>query len=194
MIGIIDYGAGNTASVENVLLQLGYDFKVVKTEFEIINCEKIILPGVGEASFAIKRLHLNNLVNYLRIIKKPLLGICLGMQLLADSSQEGNVKCLGIIDSEVKKFQGDIKIPHMGWNSIEIKSESKLLQGIESGTYFYFANSFYLPVNKFTVATTNYLFDFTSVAEKENYYGVQFHPEKSGENGIRIIKNFVELC
>lgn len=194
MIGIIDYGAGNTASVENVLLQLGYDFKVVKTEFEIINCEKIILPGVGEASFAIKRLHLNNLVNYLRIIKKPLLGICLGMQLLADSSQEGNVKCLGIIDSEVKKFQGDIKIPHMGWNSIEIKSESKLLQGIESGTYFYFANSFYLPVNKFTVATTNYLFDFTSVVEKENYYGVQFHPEKSGENGIRIIKNFVELC
>lgn len=194
MIGIIDYGAGNTASVENVLSQLGFNYKVVKTELEILNCQKIILPGVGEASFAIRRLHLNNLVNYLRIIKKPLLGICLGMQLLAESSEEGNVKCLGIIDCEVKKFQGDLKIPHMGWNSIEIKSESKLLHGIETGSYFYFAHSYYMEINQYAVATTNYLVDFSSVIEKENYFGVQFHPEKSGEKGIQVIKNFVELC
>jgi glutamine amidotransferase len=194
MIGIIDYGAGNTASVENVLLQLQKEFKIVKTEFDIINCDKIILPGVGEASSAIRKLTLNNLVNYLRVTKKPLLGICLGMQLLCEKSEEGNVNCLGIIPCVVKKFEGKMKIPHMGWNSVDIKSESKLMNGISSGSYFYFAHSYYLPLNQYTKATVEYPDEISAVVEKENYFGVQFHPEKSGENGIRLIKNFIELC
>ena len=194
MIGIIDYGAGNTASVENVLIQLQQDYRIVKTESDVMNCEKLILPGVGEASYAIKRLNMNNLINFLRVTKKLVLGICLGMQLLCEKSEEGNAKCLGIIPCDARKFQGNIKIPHMGWNSIQIKSKSKLMEGIDSESYFYFAHSYYVPLNEYTTVTVDYSTQISAVVQKDNYFGVQFHPKKSGENGIKLIKNFIELC
>jgi len=194
MIGLIDYGAGNTASIENVLKQLNVKYAIVKTEYELMNCDKIILPGVGDAQFAMKRLNLNNLVNFLRVIKKPILGICLGMQLLCNKSQEGDTVCLGIIDCNAIKFSGDMKIPHMGWNNVNINSESILFNGIANNTHFYFANSYYVPLVEETIGVAEYTVKFSSAIQKNNYYGVQFHPEKSGEAGVKLIKNFVELC
>mgnify|MGYP005845912575 CR=1 FL=1 len=194
MIGLIDYGAGNTASVENVLKQLNVSYKIIKTEYDTLQCEKIILPGVGEAKYAMKRLAMNNLVNFLRIIKKPILGICLGMQLFCKKSEESETACLGIVDCDVIKFSHELKIPHMGWNAVKFIGESKLLTGIPDNSYFYFAHSYYLPILDSTKGTTEYSLRFSSVIEKDNYYGVQFHPEKSGEYGIKLIKNFLELC
>jgi len=194
MIGLIDYGAGNTASIENVLKQLNVKYAIVKTEYELMNCDKIILPGVGDAQFAMKRLNLNNLVNFLRVIKKPILGICLGMQLLCNKSQEGDTVCLGIIDCNAIKFSGDMKIPHMGWNNVNINSESILFNGIANNTHFYFANSYYVPLVEETIGVAEYTVKFSSAIQKNNYYVVQFHPEKSGEAGVKLIKNFVELC
>jgi len=114
--------------------------------------------------------------------------------LLCEKSEEGNAKCLGIIPCDAIKFQGNIKIPHMGWNSIQIKSKSKLMEGIDSESYFYFAHSYYVPLNEYTTVTVDYSTQISAVVQKDNYFGVQFHPEKSGENGIKLIKNFIELC
>jgi glutamine amidotransferase len=195
MIALIDYGAGNTASVANALTELRTDYIITNRESEICNAEKIIFPGVGGASFAIKKLNLYNLINALRIIKKPFLGICLGMQLMCDESEEGNVKCLGIFPGTCKLFTApNIKVPHMGWNKVEFIKGSKLFEGIKSGEYYYFAHSYYVPENEMTSAKTRHGNYFTAVMEKENYYGVQFHPEKSGPMGIKILKNFVEKC
>jgi glutamine amidotransferase len=194
MIAVIDYGAGNVASVANALSQLNKDYKISNNELEICKADKIIFPGVGEASYAIKQLHLLNLFSLLRIIKKPMLGICLGMQLMMDSSTEGNVTCLGIFPGVVQKFDSTkTKVPHMGWNDIKLLKESKLFDGIKNGERFYFANSFYVPVNNFTTSITNNNIDFSASLEKDNFYGVQFHPEKSGEAGLKILKNFCEL-
>jgi glutamine amidotransferase len=194
MIAVIDYGAGNVASVANALSQLNKDYKISNNELEICKADKIIFPGVGEASYAIKQLHLLNLFSLLRIIKKPMLGICLGMQLMMDSSTEGNVTCLGIFPGVVQKFDSTkTKVPHMGWNDIKLLKESKLFDGIKNGERFYFANSFYVPVNNFTTSITNNNIDFSASLEKDNFYGVQFHPEKSGDAGLKILKNFCEL-
>ena len=196
MIALIDYGSGNVASVANVLTELKQDFKITSNEVEICKANKIIFPGVGEASFAIRQLHVLNLFSALRMIKKPMLGICLGMQLMADHSTEGNVACLGIFPVSVEKFDpSKTKVPHMGWNDVDIKYASKLFSGIESGEKFYFANSYYIPLNGCTTTVTdnNGIF-FSSAMEKENYYGVQFHPEKSGDAGLKLLKNFIELC
>lgn len=195
MIALIDYGAGNVASVANVLTELGEKFIITKSEGEIISSDKVIFPGVGEASYAVRQLHLTNLFTVLRICKKPMLGICLGMQLMAESSKEGNVKCLGIFSGAAEKFDaGKTKVPHMGWNDIDIKKESRIFTGIKNNENFYFAHSYYLPLNDLTTSVCNNLFDFSASMEKENFFGVQFHPEKSGEAGIKIIKNFIELC
>lgn len=194
MIAVIDYGAGNVASVANALSQLNKDYKISNNELEICKADKIIFPGVGEASYAIKQLHLLNLFSLLRIIKKPMLGICLGMQLMMDSSTEGNVTCLGIFPGVVQRFDSTkTKVPHMGWNDIKLLKESKLFDGIKNGERFYFANSFYVPVNNFTTSITNNNIDFSASLEKDNFYGVQFHPEKSGDAGLKILKNFCEL-
>ncbi len=194
MIAIIEYGAGNTASVANALNRLEKKFLITNQETEILKSDKIIFPGVGEASFAIRQLHKNNLINVLRLVKKPLLGICLGMQLLAEFSKEGNVACLGLISGTAEKFdQSKVTVPHMGWNEIKIIKQSNLFNGINSGEYFYFANSFYLPVNEFTTSSANHEVDFSASIEKENFYGVQFHPEKSGEAGLKLLQNFTEL-
>ncbi len=195
MIAVIDYGAGNTQSVLNVLEDLKVDYVVTNREIDINKSEKIIFPGVGEASFAIKKLHLCNLFTMLRVIKKPLLGICLGMQVMCEKSEEGNIAGLGIIPVTAKKFdENKTKVPHMGWNKVSYIKESKLFYDIPENSYFYFANSFYIPLNEFSIAKTENGIDFTTAIEKENFYGVQFHPEKSGPAGTQLIKNFIELC
>ncbi|MCL5029989.1 MAG: imidazole glycerol phosphate synthase subunit HisH [Bacteroidetes bacterium] len=195
MIALIDYGAGNVASVANALTELKQDFKITCNEIEICRADKVIFPGVGEASFAIRQLHMLNLFSVLRMVKKPLLGICLGMQLMVDHSTEGNVACLGIFPGTAEKFDSaKTKVPHMGWNDIEIKSESKLFTNIKSGERFYFANSYYVPVCEYTTSITDNNINFTSSIEKGNFYGVQFHPEKSSDAGLQLLKNFVDLC
>jgi glutamine amidotransferase len=195
MIALIDYGAGNVASVANALSELGHNFTITNKENEICMADKVIFPGVGEASFAIKQLHKLNLYSFLRIIKRPILGVCLGLQLMADFSTEGNITCLGIFPGNVLKFDPEkVKVPHMGWNDIHFKKESKLFAGIKEGERFYYANSYYLPVNEFTTSYSTNSIDFAASMEKDNYYGVQFHPEKSSDAGLRVLKNFVELC
>ncbi|MDF1610681.1 MAG: imidazole glycerol phosphate synthase subunit HisH [Stygiobacter sp.] len=195
MIAVIDYGAGNTKSVTNVLDELKVEYIVTSREIDINKSKKIIFPGVGEASFAIRKLHLNNLFTLLRITKKPLLGICLGMQLLADETEEGNTTCLGIIPTICKKFENEsLKIPQMGWNKVKVIKENPLFEDIGNDSYFYFANSYYMPMNEFTTASSNYGIDFTASIQKDNFFGVQFHPEKSGEAGIKLLKNFIEKC
>ncbi len=195
MIALIDYGAGNIESVANVIEELKYPFIISGKESDLLKAEKIIFPGVGEASSAVKKLHMSNLFTMLRITKKPLLGICLGMQLLCDKSSEGNVACLGVIPVTAQKFNAAlVKVPHIGWNKVFINTQSKLFNEIENGEYFYFAHSYYVPQNDFSIAETNYGISFSSSVEKGNYYGVQFHPEKSAAAGIKLIKNFIELC
>ena len=195
MIALIDYGAGNTASIANVLDELKYEYIITNHECDLVNASKIIFPGVGEASFAIKKLHMTNLFTMLRINKKPILGICLGMQLMCDKSKEGNVTGLAIFPIDTEKFdESKVKVPHMGWNQVKFSKQSNLFNGIMDEEHFYFANSFYVPVGEHTTTICNYGIDFTSSMEKDNYYGIQFQPEKSGQAGIQLIKNFVEIC
>jgi glutamine amidotransferase len=157
--------------------------------------EKIIFPGVGEASFAIKRMHEKNIFSYLQGLKKPLLGICLGMQLMCEHSDEGNVDGLGIFPLTAVKFDSaDTKVPHIGWNTVHYKSGNKLFNDIKQDEFFYFANSYYAPVDKLTIAASENHVSFSASLEKENYYGVQFHPEKSSESGLKILSNFIKYC
>ncbi|RJP61797.1 MAG: imidazole glycerol phosphate synthase subunit HisH [Ignavibacteriales bacterium] len=194
MIALIDYGAGNTASVANALKALNTEFFLTNAEFNICKADKVIFPGVGEASFTIKQLHRYNLINLLRIFRRPVLGICLGMQLFADKSTEGNVNCLGVVPGTVDKFDSSKStVPHMGWNEVNQHKETKLFNGIKNGEYFYFAHSYYFPLNEWTTGIANHGIEFSASVEKDNYYGVQFHPEKSGDAGLMLLKNFVEL-
>jgi len=194
MIAIIDYGAGNVASVANAVNALKHDYIITSNEINILKSDKIIFPGVGEASFAVKQLHKLNLYTMLRVCNKPLLGICLGMQLMADYSKEGEVTGLGLFPGSTEKFDNEIsKVPHMGWNSIEIQKRSKLFNGVDSGEMFYFAHSYYLPLNIYATAITNHNIAFAASVESENFYGVQFHPEKSGNAGLKLLENFIEL-
>ncbi len=195
MIAVIEYGAGNTASVSNALEELDAEFVITRKESEISNADRVIFPGVGEASSAVKRLHLMNLFSLLRVIKKPMLGICLGMHILCERSEEGSVACLSVMNGEAKKFDDSkVKVPHMGWNKVKIIEESKLFHCIDDETYFYFAHSYYIPENELTIAVAKHGVEFSAAIQKDNYYGVQFHPEKSGEAGLKLLKNFIELC
>lgn len=194
MIAIIDYGAGNVASVANAVELLSQDYRITCNEIDLMKSEKIIFPGVGEASSAMKQLHKLNLYSMLRMCRKPLLGICLGMQLMVKYSKEGDVMGLSLFPGSTEIFDNKVsKVPHMGWNSIDIKKKSKLFKGIDSGEMFYFANSYYLPVIDCTTAVTNHTVDFSASIENGFLYGVQFHPEKSGEAGLKVLKNFIEL-
>lgn len=195
MIALIDYGAGNTASVANVLKEIGCDFKITNKIIDIDESEKVIFPGVGDATFAMERIRSAGLISILREIKKPLLGICLGMQVFCEIGKEGNVDCLGIIPGSTEIFDtSKVKVPHMGWNEVQQTTSSKLFAGIKDNEFFYYANSYYIPMCEYTTAKTIYDVEFSACVEKDNYYGVQFHPEKSGRAGIQLIKNFVELC
>lgn len=195
MIALIDYGAGNTASVTAILKELNADFLLSNKKLTIESADKVLLPGVGEASSAMKKLIELDLLDVLKNLTKPFLGICLGMQLLCKNTMEGNAECLGILDLTVKKFESTkLKVPHMGWNSIKIANLDKLLSNVSEDEYFYFAHSFYVPQNKYATSKCNYGLNFASSVNYKNYFGVQFHPEKSSLQGIKIIKNFLELC
>ena len=199
MIVIINYGVGNFGSVEKALKFLGKDVIVSNSLQVVKRAHKIILPGVGAFRDAIGFLNKENLTPLIReevARGKPLLGICLGLQLLFNESEEGGLfKGLSLVNGRVIKFKGDMKVPHMGWNSIHKLGNSYLLNNIPDNTYFYFANSFYADVeDRGTVkGTTDYGITFPSVIEKGNIFGTQFHPEKSGKMGLRLLKNFANI-
>jgi imidazole glycerol-phosphate synthase subunit HisH len=194
MIAIIDYGAGNVASVANAVTRLGSPFIITSDVNILAGSEKIIFPGVGEASYAINKLHDNGVFNFLRETPKPMLGICLGMQLMCTHSDEGNVDGLGIFPVNVLRFKdSETKVPHIGWNTVRFNPGNKLFSGIKQDEFFYFANSYFVPVQDSTTAVTENKIDFSAALEKENYFGVQFHPEKSSESGLKVLQNFIEF-
>lgn len=193
-LAVITSGGANFFSIEMVLQRLGIDYKLTNQKSDIDDADAVILPGVGAAEFAMNRLYEDGLVDVIKNYKKPLLGICLGMQLLYDNSEEGNVDCLGIISGSVKKFdESKLIVPHMGWNNLQVKQNSALLDSIDMNRDVYFVHSFFAPVNGYTVASTNYSGEFTAICHKNNFYGVQFHPEKSGDIGEKLIANFIKL-
>ncbi|MEE4116328.1 MAG: imidazole glycerol phosphate synthase subunit HisH [Marinilabiliaceae bacterium] len=194
MIAIIKYNAGNIRSVQNALYRLGKDSIITDDPGEILSAERVILPGVGEAGSAMKYIAERGLDKTIMQVKKPFLGICLGLQLMCKYSEESNTNCLGIFDAGVKKFPPGNIIPHMGWNNLSyIAEHSKLLEGIAQDNDFYFVHSYYAEKGRDTLATCNYILDFGAVMQKDNYYATQFHPEKSSLKGIQILKNFIEL-
>jgi len=199
MIDILDYGAGNLRSVQNTLDEIGASYRLVRTASDLGASTKIILPGVGHFGQMMRALDAMQVRQALleRIRSGvPFLGICLGLQALFTSSEEApELPGLGIYDGVVRRFTGDeVRIPHMGWNEIEPRRESKLLGDLNSGKHVYFAHSFYAPVIDATAATCTYTLPYTAVIDSGSIYGVQFHPEKSGPAGLRIVRNFVELC
>ena len=191
-IVIIDYGAGNIQSIIFAIKRLGYDAILSNNIEEILAADKVIFPGVGEAGNAMDKLKKSGLDLLIPNIKQPLLGICLGMQLLCKNSEEGETKGLGIFDIEVKRFPKGEKIPQIGWNQIE-NLKTKLFDGIAENEFMYLVHSYYVPLNKYTIATTNYGFDYATAMQKNNFYGVQFHPEKSSRAGEKILNNFLKL-
>jgi glutamine amidotransferase len=204
MITIIDYGAGNIKSIRNMLKKIGVESMISKKPVEIAQAEKLILPGVGHFDFGMKNLKESGLIDVLHtsvlMDKIPLLGICLGAQLLGNSSEEGKEKGLGWIDMEVVKFDSSkidtkFKIPHMGWNDIEIQQPSKLLAKLEQEARFYFVHTYHMKPNnvKDVLTMTNYGYNFTSAVRRNNIYGVQFHPEKSHKFGMQLLSNFSKI-
>lgn len=189
---IIDYGAGNVFSVSIALKRLGYE-PIVSGDAKIIaEADRVIFPGVGQASAAMNCLKASGLNQLIPLLKKPVLGICLGMQLMCRITEEDNTLGLGIFPMEVKKFVGDYKIPHMGWNNIQ-HVKSPLFKGISLEEWMYFVHSYYVPVTEFCIADCNYYHVFAAAIQKDNFYGCQFHPEKSAGSGEKILKNFLEL-
>jgi len=201
MIAIVDYDAGNIKSVEKALQFLGQEPVVTRDKETLLQAEKVIVPGVGAFGDAMGKMHQYGLVEVLREIAAkgtPLLGICLGLQLFFESSEETpEVEGLGLLPGKIVRIpdKEGFKIPHMGWNSIQINPASRLLKGIEEGAYVYFVHSYYLQAeNEADVAaTTDYVVNIHAAAEHENIFATQFHPEKSGEIGLQILKNFIEL-
>ena len=189
---IIDYGAGNIKSIQFAFKRLGVDAVLSNNINEIKAADKVIFPGVGEASSAFKMLQESGLDVVIPALKQPVLGICLGMQLMCNSSEEGNTKGLGIFDVDVKKFSNTVKVPQMGWNVIkDLKSD--LFTGIKENEFMYLVHSFYAEICDEAIATTDYEIEYASALQKDNFYGVQFHPEKSSIAGEQILKNFLEL-
>ncbi len=192
MIAIIKYNAGNIKSVENALNRLGYKCMVTDDEETILLADKVIFPGVGEASSAMQYLKEHKLDILIKSLKQPTLGICLGQQLMCSYSEEGDITCLGIFDAKVKKFPPEELVPHMGWNNLE-SLKGPLLQGISENDNVYFVHSYYSELSKETIATCNYILPFGAAMQKNNFYATQFHPEKSAAVGEWILKNFLEL-
>jgi len=191
-IAIAAYGAGNTASVTNALERLGVKAILATDSNAISRADKVIFPGVGHAGQAMAMLKQRQMVEAIRKFNRPLLGICLGMQMLGAHSEEGNTNGIGNFDFEVKRFETTLKIPHMGWNSIS-NPTGKLFEGIPEETYFYFVHSYYVPLSQNTAASCRYDFVFSAAVEQGNTFGVQFHPEKSGDAGMQLLENFLRL-
>ena len=191
-IVIINYGAGNIQSIMFAIERLGFKATLSNNPAEIKAADKVIFPGVGEASSAMKMLLESGLDNLIPTLKQPVLGICLGMQLMCKQSEEGNTKGLGIFDVDVLKFSPKVKVPQMGWNTI-YNLKSPLFDGIAENEYMYLVHSFYAPDCAESIATTNYEVEYASALQKDNFYGTQFHPEKSGDVGEKILGNFLQL-
>ena len=194
MIAIVDYKMGNLRSVENALRRLGADFVVTADADVIRRADKVLLPGVGNAAEAMDNLRAADLVDVIRSLRQPVLGICVGMQVMCCHSEEGDVDCLGIFDARVKRFvpAPEVKVPHMGWNRIG-NLETKLFKDLDGGSYVYFVHSYYPELCPDTIATATHGVMFSAALKYENFYGTQFHPEKSGDVGERIISNFLQL-
>ncbi|WP_300286944.1 imidazole glycerol phosphate synthase subunit HisH [uncultured Alistipes sp.] len=193
MIAIIDYDTGNLRSVANALGRLGAAYTVTSRPEEILAADRVLLPGVGEASRAMAKLRERGLPDTIRSLRQPVLGICIGVQLLCRRSEEGDTECLGIFDNEVRRLDAPgLKVPHMGWDSIE-RPESPLFAGMQTGEYVYYVHSYAPTVNGDTIATTTYGETFSAAIRRGNFYGTQFHPEKSASAGERILKNFLTL-
>ncbi len=195
-VGILDYGAGNVCSVQYALERKGV-IAVLSNKIEELNkCEKLIFPGVGHAKQAMENIKKENLISFIKETKKDMLGICLGMQLMGEFTEEGSQEGLGIFDFKVKKFtpNNDFKVPNMGWQKISQQNSSKLFKGIKEDSYFYFVHSYYVENNNYSIANCNTSSLRYSVAvQKDNYYAVQFHPEKSSSAGEIILQNFLEI-
>jgi glutamine amidotransferase len=194
-IGIINYGAGNIFSLTAALERLNIAYGMVNNENDLKKYSHIIIPGVGHAGTAMKKLEQTGLVAAINALTKPVLGICVGMQLLTQHSEEGNANLLNIIPLNTKFFDKNlgIKIPHMGWNNVHFKNNS-LFEGVPFDTQFYFVHSYFIEYNPtFDIASVNYGNIFSAAIQKDNFYGVQFHPEKSGKAGEQILKNFTNL-
>ncbi len=193
-IAIIKYNAGNVASVMYALDRIGQKYNWTDDPEEIKKADKVIFPGVGEASTAMAYLKEKGLDTLIKGLKQPVLATCIGMQLLCKHSEEGNVDCIGVFDVEVKKFQSkDLKIPHVGWNSINEKGENPLMKGLKAEEFVYFVHSFYAPLNAYTTAVCEYVQPFSAMLHKDNFYAAQFHAEISGKAGEQILKNFLAL-
>lgn len=192
MIAIIKYNAGNVTSVKNAIERLGFDCIVTDDEQEIISAKKVIFPGVGEASSAMNYLKKNSLDKLIQSLKQPVLGICLGQQLMCKFSEEGNTNCLGIFDVAVKKFPAKDIVPHVGWNNIK-PCNSQLLKDIMANDDVYFVHSYYCEISNHTTAICDYILPFSAAMQKDNFYATQFHPEKSASVGEKILLNFLNL-
>lgn len=201
-VSIVKYNAGNIFSVINAVKRLGIEPLLTDDREELMSSDKVIFPGQGEASNAMAYLKERNLDQVIRDLSQPVLGICIGQQLLCSHSEEGDTECIGVFPMEVKRFvpvNHEDKIPQMGWNQLlhltkEGRPVSPLLQGLNEGDFVYFVHSYYVPLHEeYTIATTNFTLDYSAAIQKDNFFATQFHPEKSGRVGERILKNFIEL-
>lgn len=195
MIVIIDSGGANIASVQFALERLGAQSVLTRDAAEIAAADRVLLPGVGAAPVAMKALDDAQLIEPIRQLRQPVLGICLGMQLLFGRSFEGDTDLLGILDGSCQEFSSSKvrSVPHMGWNRLHPTTTHPLMAGLDDISHVYFVHSYYVPVNNTTIATCNYGQDFTAIAAKDNFLGCQFHPERSGQVGARILQNFLEM-
>ena len=194
-VAVVKYNAGNIRSVDYALKRLGVE-AVITADKEILqSADKVIFPGVGEAGTTMNHLKATGLDELIKNLRQPVFGICLGMLLMCRHSEEGEVDCLNIFDVDVKRFvpqKHEDKVPHMGWNTIG-KTNSKLFEGFTEEEFVYFVHSFYVPVCDFTAAETDYIHPFSAALHKDNFYATQFHPEKSGKTGERVLRNFLDL-
>jgi glutamine amidotransferase len=192
MVAIIKYNAGNIQSVQNALHRLGQEYIITDDPKLILSAEKVIFPGVGEASTAMKYLKERDLDSVIKSVKSPFLGICLGLQLMCNQTEEGNTDCLGIFDTDVKLFPPEEKVPHMGWNNFK-SLKGKLFENIDPKDDVYFVHSYYAALNDDTVAVCDYIQPFSAALHKDNFYATQFHPEKSARIGEQILQNFLAI-
>lgn len=194
-IAVVKYNAGNIRSVDYALKRLGVEAVITADKEVLQSADKVIFPGVGEAETTMNHLKATGLDKLIKNLKQPVLGVCLGMQLMCRYSEEGEAECLNIFDVDVKRFvpqKHEDKVPHMGWNTIS-NSNSRLFDGFTKEEFVYFVHSFYVPVCEFTAAETNYIHPFSAALHKDNFYATQFHPEKSGKTGEKILKNFLDI-
>jgi glutamine amidotransferase len=191
-LAIIKYNAGNIRSVSFALERIGIEAIVTDDTAEISSADKVIFPGVGEASSAMNYLRERKLDALITSLKQPVLGICLGMQLMCKHSEEGDTSCMGIFDQQVKKFDQQLKVPQIGWNKIS-DLKTPLFDGVKDGNYMYFVHSYYVELGGHTIAATDYDIRYSSALQKDNFYATQFHPEKSSSSGQHVLENFIKL-